>query len=109
MAPKGRTARSYYELARIEIVLKPTEAVPKGVEVTAPGGAAKKEEKKPAQVPAEAKEAKPKKEGAAPKHGPHPHVHKHEVEKELAAEHARHEKYAFEQSKGRKTEVKKEG
>jgi len=102
MAPKGRTARAYFELARVEIVLKPTEEVPKGVEVKLPAKAEKKPEK---QVSADVKAGEPKKD-ETPKHGPHPHVHKHEEEKEAAAAHAHHERYAFEHMKGRKTIVK---
>ncbi|MEW6035350.1 MAG: 50S ribosomal protein L22 [Candidatus Micrarchaeota archaeon] len=89
MASKGRTARSFLETSRIEIVLKGAE-VPKGVSVTPPKKAekpaeakkekaeAKKEEKK-AEVPVVGKEEKkepPKllKEEGKPEH-------KHELEK----------------------------
>jgi len=106
MAAKGRTARSYFELARIEIVLKPTEALPKGVEFKPPAKptVGEKKAEKPAQASAEVKAGEPKKE--APKHEPHPHVHKHEEEKEAASAHAHHERYAFEHMKGKKTVVK---
>ena len=57
VASKGRWARSDYETARIEIVLKPLESVPKGVEIKLPKKAEKKEEK-----PKEKKEEKPKAE-----------------------------------------------
>ena len=51
VAPKGRWARSDYEIARIEIVLKPLETVPKGVEVRPPKKQDKKPEKKPEEKP----------------------------------------------------------
>jgi len=103
MAPKGRTARSYYELARIEIVLKPKEeAVPKGVSVKpakAEGKKAAAPEKKAEQKPAEAAK---KDEAKTPTHSQAPHVHKHEEEKERAEAHAVHERYAYEHAKGKK-------
>jgi len=101
MAPKGRTARSCYELARVEIVLKPTQEVPKGVDVTLPKP--KVQEKK--ESSADVKAGEPKKE-ETPKHEPHPHVHKHEREKRENAAQAHHEKYAFEHMKGKKTVVR---
>jgi large subunit ribosomal protein L22 len=64
MAPKGRRARAYYELARLEMVLKPTSEVPKGVEVTPPKEAPKEE--KPKEVKKEGN-APPKKEEPTPK------------------------------------------
>jgi large subunit ribosomal protein L22 len=124
MAPKGRRARSYYELARVEVILRPKEGVPKGVEVTPK----KEPEKKPAKAPepkappkakpAPAKEekretpadiaAKKEEETRVPKH-PSGGEHKHEVEKEKEAAHAHHERHAFEHGKGKKTIVKREG
>ncbi len=111
MAPKGRTARSYYVTSRIELVLKSkgeTE-VPKGAEVSAP---TKAEEKKP-EKQAEAKEGnapahvvKEKKESVPPKHPPH-EEHKHEVEKEAEAAHAhRNDRNAVEHSRGKKEVIK---
>jgi large subunit ribosomal protein L22 len=98
MAPKGRTARSYYELARIEIVLKSKGEAPKGVEVKTPA----KEKKAEAQKSEEVKAGEPKKDEVAPKHEEHPHVHKHEMEKEQNEAHAHHERYAYEHAKGKK-------
>ncbi len=56
MAPKGRTARSFLETSRVEIILRGSE-VPKGVSVTPP----KKGEKK-AEAAKEEKKAEAKKE-----------------------------------------------
>jgi hypothetical protein len=129
MAPKGRRARSYYELARVEMILKPTSEVPKGVEVTPP-----KKEEKPKEAPAkkEAKieekakveppetepkaskpktpeqEAKEKEDSVKTQKHPTTGVHKHESEKGKEAAHAHHERLAFEHGKGKKTIVKRE-
>ncbi len=71
VAPKGRWARSDYETSRIEILLKPLEAVPKGVEVRLPAKEKKeapkkeekpKEEKKPEKKEEPKKEERPKEE-----------------------------------------------
>jgi len=109
MAPKGRQARSYYELARVEIVLKPKEEAPKKAEAKKPE-AGKPEEKKheAKQKSAEVTAGEPakKEEAKAPTHQPTTHVHKHEEEKEAASAHAHHERYAFEHAKGKKTVVK---
>jgi large subunit ribosomal protein L22 len=65
MAPKGRTARSFLETSRVEIILKGSE-VPKGVSVTPPAKKteAKKEEAvvKKAEDSKEGKSAKSEKE-----------------------------------------------
>jgi large subunit ribosomal protein L22 len=62
MAPKGRTARSFLETSRVEIILKGSE-VPKGVSVTAPKKREEtaKEEKK-AEAKKEEKKAEARKE-----------------------------------------------
>lgn len=67
MAPKGRRARSYYELARVEIILRATEEIPKGVEVTPP---IKEEKPKEAKAPEKKEEKKPKEEKPAAKEAP---------------------------------------
>jgi len=134
MAPKGRRARAYYELARLEMVLKPTGEVPKGVEVTPPKAAkevqkpkeeakkempkeAKAEEKKAkapqteprASAPATPAEvAKEKEKDAKVQKHPAGGEHKHELEKEQAAAKAHHDRYAYEHGKGKKTVVKNE-
>ncbi len=106
MAPKGRTARSYYELSRIEIVLKPSASAPKGVEVTAPAKKdAKTEAKKETKSEANKSEAKLETKKAEP-HATLPHEHKHEFEKEGQAAHAHHDQYAVDNTKARKTEVR---
>lgn len=115
LAPKGRRARSNYELARIEVILRSKEEVPKGVEVKVPQKEEKPVEKKevkpeapkpPQPTPAEL--AKKKEEGLhVPKHPPKTE-HKHAVEKEQKAAHAHHERQAFEHGKGKKTIVKRE-
>lgn len=106
MAPKGRTARSYYELSRIEIVLKPTEAqVPKGVEVKK---AAKAEAKKPEQKSAESASgaAAKKEESKPPTHSAAPHVHKHEEEREKEEAHAHQAKFEYVHSRAKRTEIR---
>ncbi|MBD3210544.1 hypothetical protein GF318_04150 [Candidatus Micrarchaeota archaeon] len=62
LAPKGRWARSYLEMSRVEIILR-GEEVPKGVEVTPPKKP-EKPEKKPEKP--EKKEEKPKEEKKGP-------------------------------------------
>jgi large subunit ribosomal protein L22 len=99
MAPKGRTARSYYELSRIEIILKPSATAPKGVEVKAP---VKKEEAKKPESKPDAKKVEVKK---AEPHASLPHEHKHDMEKEGQAAHAHHDQYAVDRTKARKTEI----
>jgi len=115
MAPKGRTARSYYELARIEIVLKPTEAqVPKGVEVkkaktdAKPADTKKAAEKKPEQKSAEASAGAgtKKEESKTPTHSAAPHVHKHEQEREREEAHAHQAKFEYVHSRAKRTEIK---
>ncbi len=108
MAPKGRTARSYLETSRIEIILKGSE-VPKGVSVTPPkkeGAAAKetkagtkKEEKKAEAKPQEKKDEAPsvgKQEKSEPREllkeeGKATAEHKHEAEKAKEQEKSRPE------------------
>jgi large subunit ribosomal protein L22 len=110
MAPKGRTARSYYELARVEIVLKPSaeaqkagarKAQVKKPDEKAASGAKKSEEKAPAAKAPEEKNA-----SEAPKHEAHPHVHKHGDEKEKESAHAHRAKYEYEHARAKRTEVK---
>ncbi len=105
MAPKGRTARSYYELARVEIVLKPSSTVPKGAEVKAPAKAGPKTSK-PETAKNTPAAAEKKDTNDAPKHEAHPHVHKHDEEKEANAAHAHHVKMEYVHASGKKTEVK---
>jgi large subunit ribosomal protein L22 len=56
VAPKGRWARSDYETSRIEIMLEPLEAIPKGVEVVPPQKEEPKKEAKAEKVKEEKKE-----------------------------------------------------
>jgi len=111
MAPKGRSARSYYELARIEIILRSKSEVPKGVEVTPPAkeelkAEKKAEEKKPEHKAPESAEFAQKKEESRLPHHPAEEEHKHEHEKEQDSEHAHHDRFAYEHGKGKKTVVK---
>jgi large subunit ribosomal protein L22 len=99
MAPKGRTARSYYELARVEIVLKPSE-VPKGVEVKKAAKPEQKKQEKSAEVAAGA----PKK--AETPHEGHTHVHKHEEEKEMMEAHSKKAKFEYVHGSAKRNEVK---
>jgi large subunit ribosomal protein L22 len=129
MAPKGRRARSYYELARVEIIVRSREEeVPKGVEVTPPKGEEKKPEVKAAEKKPEVKKeevtksetskpetpktpaevAKEKEEEVKTVKHPTGGEHKHEREKNKEAAHAIHERHAFEHGKGKKTIVKRE-
>ncbi|MFH2100652.1 MAG: 50S ribosomal protein L22 [Candidatus Micrarchaeota archaeon] len=124
MAPKGRQARSFLVTSRVEIVLKPTDAAPKGVEVRAP----KKPDAKPVEKKAEAKVPKkeekpaPKKEAPKPeekkaeekedpphdalkKEGLKEQQHKHSEEN---AVHHEHPKMEHDHGQARKTEIKKE-
>jgi large subunit ribosomal protein L22 len=128
MAPKGRRARSYYELARVEVIVRAKEEeVPKGVEVTPPKG----EEKKPIEKKVESKEP-PKPVASKPETGTgkpetpktpaevakgkeedvktvkHPAGGEHKHDKEKEATYATHERHAFEYGKGKKTIVKRE-
>ena len=75
VASKGGWMRSDYETARVEIVVKGLETIPKGVEVKAPK---KPEEKKPE----EKKEAPKEKPKEAPKKEEKPEVKKEEKPKE---------------------------
>ena len=56
MAPKGRTARSFLETSRIEIILKGSD-VPKGVSLTPPKKAEAKKEVKPVELKKEVTKA----------------------------------------------------
>ncbi|NYZ77201.1 50S ribosomal protein L22 [Candidatus Micrarchaeota archaeon] len=90
VAPKGRWARSDYETSRIEIVLKPLESIPKGVEVRAPQ---KKEEHKH-EVPKkeEAKHETPKQhEAHAHEHGAHETKHETPKQHEAPKQEVKHE------------------
>lgn len=69
IAPKGRWARSDYETARIEIVLKPLETIPKGVSVKAPEKTEKPESKKPEKIEAKKPEKKEEKKEIVGKTG----------------------------------------
>jgi len=103
VAPKGRWARSDFETARIEIVLRPLEEIPKGVEVRAPVKKEAKKEKKPEakkEEPKEEKKPEPKKEEA------HVHEAHHGKPAHEAAEHGKHEKH--EADKEHVHEAKKE-
>lgn len=133
VAPKGRWARSDYETSRIEIVLKPLESVPKGVEVKAPKKEEKpketkkeekpkaepKKEEKPKEVKkeekpkAEAKKEEPKKAEEKPKEEPKnveekkPEPKKEEPKKEAKAEEKKPEAKAGEKKPEPKKEEKK--
>jgi len=99
VASKGGWMRSDYETARIEIVVKGLETVPKGVEVRPP----KKAEKKPA----EAAKEKPKE---APKEVKKPEEKKPEAKKEPEKPKEEPKKVEPEPAKKAeaKTDVKKE-
>ena len=99
VAPKGRWARSDYETARIEVVLKPLEEVPKGVEVRPP---AKKEEKKEEPKKLEEKKPEPKKEKA------HVHEAHHGNPAHEAKEHGKHEKHEADKEHVHEHKEKKE-
>jgi large subunit ribosomal protein L22 len=114
MAPKGRTARSYLETSRIEIILRGSE-VPKGVTVRPPKkgaeskgkaeakekAGAKKEEKKPEsgsrkpeaskEEPSVGKEEKPEPRDLLKEEGRDTAEHKHEAEKTAEQEKSRPE------------------
>ncbi len=77
VAPKGRWARSDYEVSRVEIILKSLEEVPKGVEITpSPAEEEKKESEKEVK-----KEEKPKEEKKPEAAGKEPEEKKEEVKK----------------------------
>ena len=97
IASKGRWARSDYETARIEVVLRPLESVPKGVEVTAPKKEVPKEEKPKAEKPKEVKKPEAKKE-EKPK----------EIKKEIPKEAKKEAPKKEEPKEAPKPEVKKE-
>ncbi len=102
VAAKGRWARSDYETSRIEIILRPLETVPKGVEVKAPP---KKEEKKP-EVKKEEKKPEVKKEEKKPE--PKKEEKKEEPKKEEKKEpEKKPEPVKTEKKSDVKTEVKK--
>lgn len=114
LAPKGRQSRSFLETSRVEVMLKPLDEVPKGVEVRTP----KKPDAKPAEKPAPKKEEKPAPKKEAPKEekkeppkdslkkeGVKEQQHKHAEEK--AASHD-HPKMEHDHGQAKKTEVKKE-
>ncbi len=102
VAAKGRWARSDYETSRIEIILRPLETVPKGVEVKAPP---KKEEKKP-EVKKEEKKPEIKKEEKKPE--PKKEEKKEEPKKEEKKEpEKKPEPVKTEKKSDVKTEVKK--
>ena len=121
LQPKGRRGRSYYVLSRVEIIVRGRQEVPSGVEVSAPAAVEKKEEKpvekkeaspakKIEEKPIERREEKPAVKDAAKPKTEMPHIeHKHEAEKEAEAEHAKHERNAFEHNKGKREVVKREG
>ncbi len=98
VAAKGRWARSDYETSRIEIILRPLETVPKGVEVKAPP---KKEEKKPEPKKEEKKEAPKKTEKK-------PEVKKEEKKPEVKKEEKKPEPKKEEKKEEPKKEEKKE-
>lgn len=110
VAPKGRWARSDYETARIEIVLRPLESVPKGVEVTPPKK--EKEEKKPEKKPEKPeKKPEPKKIEEKPKEKPKKEMKKEESKKEEKKPEVKKEAPKKEEKKKeepKKPEVKKE-
>jgi len=116
VASKGGWMRSDYETARVEIVLKGLETVPKGVEVTPPKKPEakkepeKKEEKKP-EVKKEAPKEKPKEE--KPKEAPKEEkkeepTKKAEEKKPEPKKELEKKPEAKESPKEEKTDVKKE-
>ena len=89
MAPKGRSARSFLETSRVELILK-GEVVPKGVKVTPPSDAPKKSstptESKPktetpqkTEIPQKAETSKV--QVSEKTHSKEAHEHKHGTEK----------------------------
>lgn len=108
MASKGRRARAYYELARVEIIIRPRDEIPSGVEVTPAKSRimASSEPKKELKSLTATEEAR--KNEAQTRTPGHPETgeHKHEHEKEKAAAHAIHERMSFEHGKGKKMIVK---
>jgi len=110
VAPKGRWARSDYETARIEIVLRPLESVPKGVEVTPPKKEAPKEEKKPEKPEKPEKKPEPRKIEEKPKEKPKKEMKKEESKKEEKKPEAKKEAPKKEEKKPevKKPEPKKE-
>lgn len=103
VAPKGRWARSDYEIARIEVVLKPLETVPKGVEVRAP----KKQEKKPEEEKPE-KPDKPEKPGKKPVKEIREEKKEEPKKEEATAKKEKKEEKAPEKKEEKKPEPKKE-
>lgn len=101
VAAKGRWARSDYETSRIEIILRPLETVPKGVEVKPPPK--KAEEKKPEMKP-EVKKEEPKKE--TPKK--QPEIKKEEKKPEMKKEEPKPEAKKEMPKEVKKPEPKKE-
>ncbi len=97
MAPKGRTARSYYELSRIEIVLKPSATAPKAKPEAKKDAKPEPKKDEKAVAKAEDKKAEPR--------ATLPHEHKHEIEKEGQSAHTHHDQYAVDRTKARKTEI----
>ena len=105
VASKGGWMRSDYETARIEIVLKGLETVPKGVEVTPPKKPEKKKEPEKKEVKREAPKEKPEVKKEEKKPEPKAEPKKEEKPKE---EPKKEEKPKEEKKPEPKPEPKKE-
>lgn len=130
VASKGGWMRSDYETARVEIVLKGLEIVPKGVEVKAPKKPEEKkpeekkeapkekpkevpkekpkEEKKPEVKKEEKPKEEPKKEPEKPKEEPKKEEKKPEAKEEKKPEPKKEAEQPAKKAEPEKTDVKKE-